>query len=206
MVRARESALMGENHSQDRMHLGATKSRVTGTGVETWFPRVARQQHGAILESVPLMSRPCASANTARPSVGLDARRKFPAKLSAVWQPERRRQRGARRGARHARAVAGCAALPLGRVAHPGAATAAIGVETRFPHASVHIYQFIESTCSACSHTDWKLEAESSFLTHGRHRVAPPKQRTKQPLPPIGASRSPLVETRFPRFRSPHHV
>jgi uncharacterized protein (DUF2141 family) len=26
------------------------------------------------------------------------------------------------------------------------------------------------------------------------------------PSPPFGASRSPLVETGFPRFRSPHHV
>lgn len=193
---------MGENRSQDGMHLSARKSRLTGTGVETWFPRGARQQHGAVQKAMPLMSPLCASANTARPSAGVSAWRKFPPELAAVRQPGRRRQRGARTGARQARTVAERATLPLGPGAHAGGAD----VETSFPHASVHMYQCMESTRSACLHTHWKLEAESSFLTNGRHRVVPPQRRTKPPSPPIGVSRSPLVETWFPRFRSPHHV
>ena len=197
---------MGENHSRDRLHLSARKSRVPGTGVETWFPHDALHQRGAVRKAGPFVSRLCAAVNTASPSVGLDARSNFPAELLAARRPEHGSQRGACTGARRAQAVAERAALPLGRVAHTAAAAAVMAVETRFPHASVPMYQFIESTRSACPHTDWTLEAESSFLTNGRHRVAPPQRRTQQPLPPIGASRSPLVETRFPRFRSPHHV
>lgn len=206
MVRAREGALMGEKHSRDRMHLSARKCRVPGTGVETWFPHDALHQRGAVLKALSLVSRLCAAVNTARPSVGLDARSNFPAELLADRRPEHGGQRGACTGARRTRAVAECAALPLGRVAHTAAAAAVVAVETRFPHASVSMHQFIESTRSACPHTDWTLEAESSFLTNGRQRVARPQRRPEQPLPPIGASRSPLVETWFPRFRSPHHV
>lgn len=197
---------MGENRSQDRMHWRARKSRVMGTGVETWFPRGARQQHGAGWKSVPWMSSLCASSSTARRSVARSARREFLPHLAAVQQPEHGRQRGARTGARHTRTVAGRTAPPPGRGAHAGAAAAGTDVETRFPRASVHMYQRMESTRSACPHTNWKLAAESSFFTHGRHRATPQQRRTKPPSPPIGASRSPLVETWFPRFRSPHHV
>jgi hypothetical protein len=51
-----------------------------------------------------------------------------------------------------------------------------------------------------------KMDDTPRFFNHGSFALALPSRRSSPPSPPFGVSRSPLVETGFPRFRSPHHV
>lgn len=93
----------------------------------------------------------------------------------------------------------------LSKIAEPlissnQARTGRDALETRFPHSSVFV------RLSRGRYVSSKLGATSGFSNPGSTSCALPSRRPTLPSPPFGASRSPLVETGFPRFRSPHHV
>ena len=73
-------------------------------------------------------------------------------------------------------------------------------LETRFPHPSVSV------RLARGRHVSSKLGTTSAFSNPGSTSCVLPSRRPTLLSPPFGASRSPLVETGFPRFRSPHHV
>jgi hypothetical protein len=50
------------------------------------------------------------------------------------------------------------------------------------------------------------IQEEQFFSDLQSFALALPSRQSSPPSQQFGASRSPLVETRFPRFRSPHHV
>lgn len=184
----------------------------TAACVETWFPpsQAAADQRSARALSSALAQTPLARytdqpANVqSLPSIQTSASttsafRTEPAFANAL--PRRCSLAAVKRGSATSENKFGA----LSKIAEPLVSSNRLrtdwdALETRFPHPSVSV-RLSRGRCASS-----KLGATSAFSNPGSTSCALPSWRPTLPSPPFGASRSPLVETGFPRFRSPHHV
>jgi hypothetical protein len=180
------------------------------TSVETWFPRKGE--------------RGCQSAALATLRCGRNAVNSGKAGLNAIWQSPDRIELNEEMARAHgpervrARSVG---ATPHQRFVKRRAVTSS-GRTRMFPDmqgtaARLNLLRGAEPSVSetwfpqACL---WRgnlfgrtaTQEERFFSDLQSFALALPSPQSSPPSQQFGTSRSPLVETRFPRFRSPHHV
>jgi hypothetical protein len=180
------------------------------TSVETWFPQ--KGERGC--QSAALATLRCGRNTVNAGKAGLNALRQSPERIELNEEMARAHGRELVR----ARSLG---ATPHQRFVKRRAVTSS-GRTRMFPdmHGTAGCLNLLRGAEPSVTETWfprtclWRgnlfgraaIQEEQFFSDLRSFALALPSRRSSPPSQLFGASRSPLVETRFPRFRSPHHV